>query len=217
MKKSFFKTLALLMAMLLVLVFSGCGKPETTGDEPQEETTEETTEETEEEEVELPGAKYGYAGDDPVELAVYKYLVEEIGKDFEPSDASIPLVHVVHVDYTDESDILVKGNYWLFNYNIEGDTLKNVSGGAHPGCMHVKKDGDTYTVTAFDQVEDGAGNEESARKIFGDVYEDYAAYESDKDAQDQDRLYATMDYVNLNHLAVTKYQDEGWDPVELTP
>ena len=28
-------------------------------------------------------------------------------------------------------------------------------------------------------------------------------------------IYSVLDYVNLNNLSATQYQDEGWDPVKL--
>ena len=218
MKNKLLKLLTLMMVLAMVLAFAGCGSPDTTQEDTDEKTeeTQDDADDEDDDDGELPGAKYGYAGDDPVELAIYEYLVDEIGENYDDADACIPVVHIFHVDYTDEKDIKVYGDYWVYNYNIEGDTLKCVSGGDHPGCMHVEKeDDDEYEVKSFDAVEDGAGNVESAKKIFGDHYEDFAAYQSNQDAKDEDRFYAVMDYVNLNEVPCTKFQDEGWDPVEL--
>ena len=38
---------------------------------------------------------------------------------------------------------------------------------------------------------------------------------SDSDERDELRKITVSDYVNLNGLSVTQYQDEGWDPIEL--
>ena len=38
---------------------------------------------------------------------------------------------------------------------------------------------------------------------------------SDSDAIDKERAAVLAAYVKANDLAVTKYQDEGWDPVDL--
>ena len=38
---------------------------------------------------------------------------------------------------------------------------------------------------------------------------------SDSDARDELRRITVSDYVKMNGLSVTQYQDEGWDPVEL--
>ena len=146
MKNKLLKLLAMMMVLALVLAFAGCGSTDTADDDADDQTEEvqdDADDEDDDDEAEFPGAKYGYNGDDPVELAVYEYLVDEIGDEFyDDADACIPVVHIVHVDYTDEKDIKVYGDYWIYNYNIEGDTLKCVSGGDHPGCMHVEKESD---------------------------------------------------------------------------
>ena len=159
------------------------------------------------------GAAYGYAGDDPVEAACYEYMAETVGKEYESGEVSIPTVNIVHVDYTPEDEVLVYGDFWVENYNVNGDTLECVSGGNHPGCMHVSKADNT--VTAFDQVADGEDFEQSAKDIFGDAYDDFMAVYSDSDARNELRKVTVSDYVNLNGLDIKYYHDEGWDPVEL--
>ena len=159
------------------------------------------------------GKAYGYAGDDPVEAACYEYMVETVGKSYESGEISIPTVEIFHVDYTPEDEVLVFGDFWVENYNAEGDTLKCVSGGNHPGVMHVSKT--DYTVTAFDEVADGGDFESSAKALFGEHYDDFMAVYSDSDTRAENRKITVSDYVNLNGLDYKYYQDEGWDPVEL--
>lgn len=166
-------------------------------------------------EAEVDGSAYGYAGTDPVEAAVYKYTVEEIGKNFEKADVSIPTVSIVHVDYTNPDDVTVYGDFWLYNYNIEGQTLECVSGGNFPGVMHLKKDGESYAVSSFDMVADGADFDSSAKELFGDNYDAFMKVYSDDEARDELRKATVSDYVNMNGLDVTQYQDYGWDPVPL--
>ena len=203
MKKRFF--IALLMAVLaMTFCLVGCGSAE----EPPAEEPPEVIEEA----PAGPGAIYGYGGDDPVEVAVYQYMAEEVSKNFDKADASIPTVALVFVDYTKEDEILAGGDFWVDNYMIEGDTLKCVSGGNFPGIMHVSKD---YVVTAFDPVADGAGFDASARELFGDYYDDFMKVYSNSDARDELRKITVTDYVYYNDLPVKQYQDEGWDPVEL--
>ena len=159
------------------------------------------------------GAAYGYAGDDPVEAACYEYMVETVAKNFDAAEYSIPTVIIVHEDFTPEDEVLVYGDYWIENYNGEGDVLKCASGGNYPGCMHVsKKD---YTVTAFDAVADGGDFDSSARDIFGEHYEDFMKVYGDSEGRAENRKITVSDFVNLNHLDFNYYQDEGWDPVEL--
>ena len=98
-----------------------------------------------------------------------------------------------------------------------GDTLKTVSGGSHPGLFHVQKKGDNYTVTAFEQVEDGAGNEASARRIFGENYDEYIGDNGcDQHGLLEDIRYKTIKrYVKEHGLNVTMYKDYGWPAVPL--
>ena len=227
MKKNLLKILALMMVLAMVFAFSGCGSSDATDDDTNGKT--EATDDVDDDDDDdaddaddaddddgaLPGAKYGYAGDDPVELAIYEYVADEIGDNYDDADACIPVVHIVNVDYTDENDVKALGDYWIYNYKLEGDTLKCVSGGDHPGCMHLKKDGDEYEVTKFDEVESGSNNEESAKQIFGEHYKAFHDYQSDDKAKNEDRTISVLDYVNLNGLSATQYQDEGWDPVKL--
>ncbi|MBR0468320.1 MAG: hypothetical protein IJJ16_01270 [Mogibacterium sp.] len=192
---------AMVFTLVLALGMSGCSK------------TEESEEAAEETEVVVDGSAYGYAGDDPVECACYKYMAEEIGPQYAEAEISIPTVSIVHVDYTPENEILAYGDFWVENYNAEGDTLKCVSGGNHPGVMHISKD--DYTVTAFDQVADGEKFEESAKELFGEHYDDFMAVYGDSEGRAELRKITVSDYVNMNGLDIQYYQDEGWDPVEL--
>ena len=175
------------------------------------------------------GAKYGYMGQDPAELAVWKYLATEVASNYGPDDKdgviSVPVVQIVKTDKDDEDDeddednedgeVSFYGDFWVFNYVVEGDTLKCVSGGSHPGKIEVVKSGDEYVVKEFEQVADGGAFESSARDIFEESYDDFMKVNSDSDAREKLRAQGLADYVKTNGLSVTKYQDEGWDAVDL--
>lgn len=147
--------------------------------------------------------------------AIEDYLSTEIGASYSKGDVCIPYYNVVYTDETDTSDIRVWGDWWVFNYNLVGDTLKTVSGGSHPGLFHVQKNGDNYVVTAFEQVEDGAGNEASARRIFGDYYESFHQINSNADEREAQRANDIAEYVKKHGLKATVYQDYGWPVVPL--
>ena len=209
------RLLAMLLMAALVMSFSlsACGsKEEAPAEEPPAEEEEETTEEPE-----VDGSAYGYAGDDPVEAAVYKYLAEEVSKDYPDAEVHIPTVNIIYEDFTNEDEVIVKGDFWIDNYDIDGDTLKTASGGNHPGVMYLKKEADgNYTATKMDTVADGSDFDASAKELFGDQYEDFMKVYSDEKLRAENRLATVTDYVNLNGLDDIKYyQDEGWDPVEL--
>ena len=116
-------------------------------------------------------------------------------------------------DSDDEARIW--GDFWVFNYNLVGDTLKTVSGGNHSGCMYLAKDGDKLRVTRFEQTEDGAGNEESAKRIFGSHYDIYQGMHSNEDVREAVRQEQLRQYIQANDLQATCYQDYGWDAVKL--
>ena len=147
--------------------------------------------------------------------AIDYYLANEFGKQYSQGDVCIPFYKIVGVDERNADDILVWGDYWVFNYQIIGDLLRTVSGGSHAGLMHVRQTGDTFEVTGFDAVTDGAGNVESAKKIFGDKYDDFHRVNSDADMREAIRNSFIARYVKEHRLAVQRYQDEGWPAVAI--
>ena len=205
MKRRLFAIL-LMLTLAVTFSFTACGSDEEAPAAEPEETTEEAAE------PEVDATKYGYGGTDPVEAAVYQYMVEEVSKSYDKTDVSIPTVSIVHVDYAPEDEILVYGDFWIDNYNIKGDTLRDISGGNYPGVIHLSKD---YVVTAFDQVADGGDFDASAKELFGDYYDDFIAVYNDSDARAELRRATVTDYVNFNGLDVKQYKDKGWPAVEL--
>ena len=101
-------------------------------------------------------------------VAIENYLVNVIGKNYAEAEYCITSPFIVSTDNGNKYDVLVWGDFWVFNYDLSGDTLKTVSGGNHPGLMHLKRTDNGYEVTSFEEVEDGAGNLESSKRIFGD-------------------------------------------------
>ncbi|MBO4349616.1 MAG: hypothetical protein J6A01_01550 [Proteobacteria bacterium] len=158
---------------------------------------------------------YQFPGDDPIHKAISDYLTGEIAKNFDPSDVCIPSMTIVATDTSNPDDILVWGDFWIFNYKLENDTLLTQSGGSYPGLLHLKKAGETYTVSKMDQVADGSDNLQSAKKIFGDKYDDFHKINSNQDEREKVRRQFISDYVKMNKLPITKVKDFGWDPVEL--
>lgn len=146
---------------------------------------------------------------------VERYMSDSIGSQYLQGEVCIPCVMPVEVDESDSADVRVWGDFWVFNYNISGDTLKTVSGGDHPGLFHLVKTGTTYEVTSFDAVINGAGNLESARRIFGDKYEEYHSINSDETLREAMRTAITSDYVRKYGLNVKYYQDYGWPAVSI--
>lgn len=216
------KKLAIMLSIMMVLSFSvltACGGGDASeASEPAETTEAADTTEAQDLTDPINGAAYGYDGDDPIDAAVYQYLVEELAPQYDvPEGAvSIPIVHIIEKEIdTDDGDAEVKGDFWVFNYVVEGDTLKMVSGGAHPGKMELIEVGSGYSVREMEQVADGSNYESSARDIFEENYDEFVKVNSDDAARETLRAEIIANYVRANGLEVTKYQDEGWDPIDI--
>ena len=70
-------------------------------------------------------------------------------------------------------------------------------------------------MTSFEQTVDGAGNEASAKRIFGsyfDIYQDIHSNEKIREAVRQEQL---REYLKKHNLNVRYYQDFGWPAVAL--
>ncbi len=147
--------------------------------------------------------------------AVEDYLVNVIGKNYAEAEYCIPCPIIISTDEGNKDDVLIWGDFWVFNYNQSGDTLKTVSGGDHPGLMHLKKTDNGFEVTNFDAVEDGAGNMESSKRIFGDNFEAFWEINSNQEKREDIRLRFIADYVKKHNLAVKMVQDYGWPAVAL--
>lgn len=144
-----------------------------------------------------------------VEQAVDRFLVDSIANRYGSGKINIP--QVVIIDRQQNGDTVnVLGDFWVFNYDIAGDTLKCVSGGHHAGMLIVCKEDGNYRVTGFDPVTDGNTFEPSARRIFGDKYEQFHAIYSGSEAREALRDSLTAAYVKARNLPVKCYQDYGW-------
>lgn len=150
-----------------------------------------------------------------VDDAIAEYLVNEVGKYYDKADVCIPVIHNLSTNIIN-NDATAYGDYWVENYDIKGDTLEFVSGGNYPGVFKLKinEKGD-MVVTDFQSPEDGEGYADSAKKLFGKYYEDFANYSADDKAKKEVRTKAIAEYVKANGLKVTQYHDYGWDPVAL--
>ena len=143
--------------------------------------------------------------------AVSGYLVREIGQYYRQGEFCIPALMMVA-----EEDSLVYGDFWIFWYNLAGDTLKTVSGGNHSGLMTIAIQDGAPLVTAFEQTLDGAGYEASARRIFGSHYDIYQNMHSNAGVREAVRREQLQEYISRHDIPARCYQDYGWPAVELT-
>jgi hypothetical protein len=142
--------------------------------------------------------------------AVDRYLAEQIAGHYSPGEYSVPVYQEVAVNGNDSTDIRIWGDFWVYNYKQEGDTLKCVSGGSHPGLMHICQIGESFYVSDFEQVEDGSHFQPSAKRIFGEYFETFQIHHSDGDEHESLRHDVLRAFVRDHGLTATKYQDYGW-------
>lgn len=148
--------------------------------------------------------------EEAVRDAIGDYLVREIGEQYQKGELCIPVLMMIH-----EERELFMGDFWVFWYEQAGDTLKCISGGNHAGCMTLSKEDDKYRVTAFDQTVDGAGNDASARRIFGSYYDIYQNLHSNERIREAVRQEQMCYYLKRHNLNFRYYQDYGWPAVAL--
>ena len=148
--------------------------------------------------------------------AIDRYLSDVIGSQYARGEVCIPSHRIIAVDESNPDDIQVWGDFWVDNFNVVGDTLIAVSGGSHPGKMHVIKDSEGHlAVTAFEAVGDGSSFTPTAKAIFGDRFEDFQAALSDQNHREAVRKAAIASYVEKHQLSVKVYKDYGWPAVEI--
>ena len=147
--------------------------------------------------------------------AIERYLAEQIAGYYAKGEYSVPVYQEVAVNDSDSTDIRIWGDFWVYNYKQEGDTLKCVSGGSHPGLMHICQKGENFYVSDFEQVEDGSRFLPSAKRIFGEYFETFQIHHSDGDEHERLRHDVLRAFVHDHGLSATMYQDYGWPAKEL--
>lgn len=152
--------------------------------------------------------------EDDAMAAIGRYMTE-VGSNYASGEYCIPYCLIAGIEEENPDDIRIWGDFWVENYNQAGDTLKSVSGGSHPGCMHVKKTDAGFEVFQFDAVGDGSDFNPTAKAIFGDRYDAFMALSSDDDAKKTARAKSILDFAEANSLDVSYYQDFGWPAVRI--
>lgn len=142
--------------------------------------------------------------------AISDYLIREIAPYYRQGELCVPSLMIVH-----EEDSCVMGDFWVFWYKIEGDTLKTVSGGSHPGMMTLTYANSQPQVIDFERVEDGSRFMPTAKRIFGDYLDVFMTMHSNETIREAVRREQLYEYVQQNGLNAHYYQDYGWDAKEL--
>lgn len=141
---------------------------------------------------------------------IANYLINNIAIHYVTGDICIPTIMMVKMEETNNEQIDVFGDFWVFWYNIKEDTLKTISGGNHSGRITLKRQNEQLIVTNFEQTVDGAGNVESAKRIFGDHFEIFSNIHSNSDVCEAARKVQIRQYVQRSNLPSQYYHDYGW-------
>ena len=162
---------------------------------------------------ELPDCDHEYEG--KMYEEVYDYIEDVFEDSFDKADVGVPVAIVVDEDQSNPDDIVIKGDFQYYNFNLNGDTLETKSFGSQPGAIHLRKekDGD-YEVIKMEKVEDGSEFESTAKKIFGDKYDAFLEAQSGE-TRDSFRNQILANYVEENGLSIEKVKDYGQDAVTL--
>ena len=147
--------------------------------------------------------------------AISDYLIKEIGVHYRQGQLCIPTLMIVSAQEISANQARVWGDFWIWWYNQEGETLMTVSGGNHSGVMTVIQQDGKLKVTSFEQTVDGAGFDASARRIFGSHYDVYQNMHSNQDVREAVRREQLGEYVKSHNLNINYYKDYGWDAVKL--
>ncbi|MCR5733402.1 MAG: hypothetical protein K6G22_02240 [Lachnospiraceae bacterium] len=155
---------------------------------------------------------YEYTGPELFYTVLFDYLIDEFAENYPDADVSIPCPVIIAEDAYNQL-YSVYGDFWIFNYDKNGDILECESGGSYPGVMHIRSTDTGYEVEDMEIVEDGSNYTDSAKKIFGDHYKEFT--EITEEDREYLRGYIIKEYVDMNGLDITAYKDYGWDPVKL--
>jgi len=147
--------------------------------------------------------------------AISDYLIKEIGMQYRQGELCIPTLMIVSAQEISADMAWVWGDFWIWWYKQEGDTLMTVSGGNHSGLMTIQQQDGKLSVLSFEQTVDGAGNDASARRIFRSHYDIYQNMHSNQDVREAVRREQLTEYVKSHNLNINYYKDYGWDAVKL--
>ena len=154
-------------------------------------------------------------GFDPLEAAAYDYLSFDYTNDYDSSNVMIPYVKIVDIDETDPKDVLLYGDYYIWEFKKEDDTLVAVSGGHCPGIIHLESSGDIGASYSPTGKMDEAFTDDDAKTLFGKYYDSYQLISSDDELREPQIAQVISDYVSANSLDVTKYKIGGEAAKEL--
>ncbi len=165
----------------------------------------------------LPIPEFRYTGEGEYLALITEYQLEEISKEYSQGDVSIPAPMLLHVDDSNPDDIKVFGNFWLFQYDLYGRKLINVSGGEMPSVFHFARKDGGLEIMSVEKAGDGAQYGEDIARFC----EGYDGLEQEFYNTNGENLESVRkDYIEMYRedtgLLIDAYQDFGWQEVALS-
>ncbi len=188
-------------------------------EDPAEAPQEDTELEVQDQIVELPVYKSPESGS--IEEAITLWLWKEMGFQTPNHEGgvNVPAYVIVKTETTEDDFTKVYGDFWVYEYTLDGTNFVCESGGSYPGVFYLRQNENGYETSSFEMAEDGSGYMESVEKICGGDEELKQAFLDSTDAQNPKSINARIGfirwYANANGLKIDTYQDFGWDPVSL--
>ena len=165
---------------------------------------------------------YVYTGEDPIEGAIADMLAESgRGEDFltEPGYVMIPCVIIHRTEMEGDARAKVYCTLWVMNYVLRGEVLETLSGGETAAVVTLEQADGVWKVTALAEAGEGseyvrdvehfAGGDKELEQLY------FAGEDLGTEGNEAIRNRFIRDYAEANDLAVTAWQDFGWDPVPL--
>ncbi|MCR5774112.1 MAG: hypothetical protein K6G42_03410, partial [Lachnospiraceae bacterium] len=124
---------------------------------------------------------------------------------------AVPVYIPVEQNFDDPEDITAWGYFITMNFDLEGTTLMNKSGGVDSGLMHLKETDDGYEVTSMDITL----TDDDLKELCDKNGFDYKKFALEQETQDQAMAAALCSYIDGFDLPIDSYQFDGWDKVML--
>lgn len=157
-----------------------------------------------------------YRREQQLRNTIAQYLNDSVAIHYSQGEISVPVTIFVAVEEAEDSlHARIYGDFWVFNYNISGDTLLTVSGGNHSGCMYIASQNNRLEVQKFEQVQDGALFTPSAKHIFGSHYDIFQNIHSNQDIREEIRTMQLKLFIRHHNLPLHYYKDYGWEAVRI--
>lgn len=202
-------------AVLAAVLLNGCA---TTGSQAELMTDDGILEGQEEYNAALsstPEAEKALSVSNELKAAVCAALINQFDEEYSKDGFIIPAFHILDVNEDSSEDILVWGDFWLYAYRLEDDTLISVVGEDVSGCMHLRQQGGEYQCSQLEVAAVGDSKEKTEQDIFGVSYQSFQDWRGNYEDQETTRAQLIADYASAFEIPAVNYSDQGWRSAQL--